>query len=102
MGQRTVKMYLYHWIGLLAGKKCAGRGWRMLVECLSAGRGISLPALSAATGHLASKMTSAYAMVRQQFGVSIGQFEGVQEALARIGGLTYALESCQINDRRGN
>ena len=41
-------------------------------------------------------MTSAYAMVRQQFGVSIGQFEGVQEALARIGGLTYTLESCRL------
>lgn len=81
---------------IIGGQECAGRGWRMLVECLSAGRGISLPALSAATGHLASKMTSAYAMVRQQFGVSIGQFEGVQEALARIGGLTYTLESCRL------
>ena len=68
----------------------------MLVECLSAGRGISLPALSTATGHLAAKMTSAYTVVRQQFGVSIGQFEGVQEGLARIGGLTYALESCRL------
>ncbi|MCQ8888734.1 acyl-CoA dehydrogenase [Pseudoalteromonas carrageenovora] len=81
---------------IIGGEQGAGRGWRMLVECLSAGRGISLPALSTATGHLASKMTSAYAMVRQQFGVSIGQFEGVQEALARIGGLTYALESCRL------
>ena len=81
---------------IIGGQECAGRGWRMLVECLSAGRGISLPALSAATGHLAAKMTSAYAVVRQQFGVSIGQFEGVQEALARIGGLTYTLESCRL------
>ena len=64
---------------IIGGEQGAGRGWRMLVECLSAGRGISLPALSTATGHLASKMTSAYSVVRQQFGVSIGQFEGVQE-----------------------
>jgi len=81
---------------IIGGEQGAGRGWRMLVECLSAGRGISLPALSSATGHLAARMTSAYAVVRQQFGVSIGQFEGVQEALARIGGFTYALESCRL------
>ncbi|CAM4105019.1 acyl-CoA dehydrogenase [Pseudoalteromonas ostreae] len=81
---------------IIGGQQGAGRGWRMLVECLSAGRGISLPALSSATGHLCARMTSAYAMVRQQFGVSIGQFEGVQEALARIGGLTYSLESCRL------
>ena len=81
---------------VIGGQQGAGRGWRMLVECLSAGRGISLPALSTATGHLAAKMTSAYSVVRQQFGVSIGQFEGVQEGLARIGGLTYALESCRL------
>ena len=81
---------------IIGGQQGAGRGWRMLVECLSAGRGISLPALSSATGHLCARMTSAYATVRQQFGVSIGQFEGVQEALARIGGLTYSLESCRL------
>lgn len=81
---------------IIGGQQGAGRGWRMLVECLSAGRGISLPALSSATGHLCSRMTSAYAVVRQQFGVSIGQFEGVREALARIGGLTYSLESCRL------
>ncbi|MCQ8877540.1 acyl-CoA dehydrogenase [Pseudoalteromonas shioyasakiensis] len=81
---------------IIGGQQGAGRGWRMLVECLSAGRGISLPALSSATGHLCARMTSAYAMVRQQFGLSIGQFEGVQEALARIGGLTYSLEACRL------
>jgi alkylation response protein AidB-like acyl-CoA dehydrogenase len=81
---------------IIGGQQGAGRGWRMLVECLSAGRGVSLPALSSATGHLAAKMTSAYAVVRQQFGLSIGQFEGVQASLARIGGLTYTLESCRL------
>jgi acyl-CoA dehydrogenase len=78
---------------IIGGQEYAGRGWRMLVECLSAGRGISLPALSAACGHLTSRMTSAYAYVRRQFGLSIGKFEGVQESLARIGGTTYALEA---------
>ncbi|MBD1388568.1 acyl-CoA dehydrogenase [Neiella sp. HB171785] len=78
---------------IIGGPEYAGRGWRMLVECLSAGRGISLPALSTATGHLAARMTGAYSYVRRQFGLPIGQFEGVQEAMARIGGYTYVLEA---------
>ncbi|NHI00606.1 MULTISPECIES: acyl-CoA dehydrogenase [Oceanimonas] len=80
---------------IIGGPDYAGRGWRMLVECLSAGRGISLPALGTACGHLATRSTSAYAVVRKQFGLSIGRFEGVQEALARIGGLTYQLEAAR-------
>ncbi|WP_375055033.1 acyl-CoA dehydrogenase [Zobellella sp. DQSA1] len=78
---------------IIGGPDYAGRGWRMLVECLSAGRGISLPALGTASGHLAVRTTSAYSYVRKQFGLSIGKFEGVQEALARIGGMTYQLEA---------
>ena len=78
---------------IIGGQQYAGKGWRMLVECLSAGRGISLPALGAAIGHLATRTTGAYAYVRKQFGVSIGRFEGVGEALGRIGGLTYLLEA---------
>lgn len=81
---------------IIGGPDYAGRGWRMLVECLSAGRGISLPALATATGHLATRMTGAYAYVRQQFGLSIGKFEGVQEALARIGAYTYNLEAMRV------
>ncbi|MBU3823196.1 MAG: acyl-CoA dehydrogenase, partial [Candidatus Oceanisphaera merdipullorum] len=78
---------------IIGGPEFAGRGWRMLVECLSAGRGISLPALGTASGHLSVLSTSAYAYVRKQFGLSIGKFEGVQEALGSIGGLTYQLEA---------
>ncbi|RJX73603.1 acyl-CoA dehydrogenase [Vibrio sinensis] len=78
---------------LIGGQKYAGKGWRMLVECLSAGRGISLPALGTAIGHLTSRTTGAYAYVRKQFGMSIGKFEGVAEALGRIGGMTYLLEA---------
>lgn len=81
---------------IIGGPDYAGRGWRMLVECLSAGRGISLPALATATGHLAARMTGAYGYVRQQFGLSIGKFEGVQESLARIGGCTYSLEAMRV------
>ncbi|MFT5789111.1 MAG: acyl-CoA dehydrogenase [Shewanella sp.] len=80
---------------IIGGPQYAGRGWRMLVECLSAGRGISLPALSTALGHMATKTTTAYSAVRQQFGMPIGQFEGVQEALARIISNTYQLEAAR-------
>ncbi|CAM2835776.1 acyl-CoA dehydrogenase [Vibrio rarus] len=78
---------------LIGGADYAGKGWRMLVECLSAGRGISLPALGASVGHLTAKTTGAYSFVRKQFGLSIGRFEGVAESLGRIGGLTYLLEA---------
>jgi len=78
---------------IIGGVDYAGKGWRMLVECLSAGRGISLPALATATGHLAHRMTGAYAYVRQQFGMPIGKFEGVQAAMGLIGGHNYILES---------
>ncbi|RUO32116.1 acyl-CoA dehydrogenase [Aliidiomarina sedimenti] len=78
---------------IIGGQDYAGKGWRMLVECLSAGRGISLPALATASGHVAQRMTGAYAYVRHQFGLPIGKFEGVQAAMGRIGGLNYSVES---------
>ncbi|WP_339879109.1 acyl-CoA dehydrogenase [Pseudidiomarina gelatinasegens] len=78
---------------IIGGQDYAGKGWRMLMECLSAGRGISLPALATATGHVTERMTGAYAYVRQQFGLPIGKFEGVQAAMGKIGGTNYILES---------
>ncbi|WP_163933323.1 acyl-CoA dehydrogenase [Paraferrimonas sp. SM1919] len=78
---------------IIGGVDYAGRGWRMLVECLSAGRGISLPALATSTSHMALKTTTAYGNVRKQFGVSLTQFEGVEEALARMVANTYLLEA---------
>jgi len=80
---------------IIGGAQFAGKGWRMLVECLSAGRGISLPALATASGHVTTKTTTAYSYVRQQFGMSIGHFEGVQEAMARIIANTYQLEAAR-------
>ena len=78
---------------VIGGQDQIGKGWRMLVECLSVGRGISLPALSAGAGKFVSHMTGAYTRTRKQFGIPIGKFEGVEEALGRIGGLTYMMES---------
>lgn len=80
---------------IIGGRDYAGQGWRMLVECLSVGRCISLPAMSVASGKVASYTTGAYARIRDQFGLSIGKFEGVDEAMARIGGFTYQMEASQ-------
>lgn len=81
---------------IIGGVAMAGHGWRMLIECLSAGRGISLPALSVAGGKVMYRLTSAYAKVRQQFHVPIAQFEGVREQLAQIAGKAFMLQSMQI------
>lgn len=78
---------------VIGGEKMLGQGWRMLMECLSIGRGISLPAVSAAQAQLAYRMTGAYSVLREQFHLSIAQFEGVAAALARIAGLTYLIEA---------
>jgi len=81
---------------IIGGVERAGQGWRMLVECLSEGRAISLPALGTATAQLCYRTTGAYARLRVQFNIAIGNFEGVEEALARISGNTYQLEACRI------
>jgi acyl-CoA dehydrogenase len=78
---------------VIGGRNGIGQGWRMLMECLAEGRGISLPALAAGAGQFACRYTGAYAAVRRQFGLPIGRFEGVEEALARIAGLTYQMDA---------
>jgi len=80
---------------LVGGTKYVGQGWRMLVECLAEGRGISLPALSVGAGKTASRFTGAYAAIRRQFNVPIGRFEGVEESLARIAALTYQMDAAR-------
>ena len=75
---------------LIGGEDYIGHGWRMLVECLSVGRAITLPSTSSGASKLAAVVTGAYSRIRKQFGLSIGRFEGVEEALARIAGNAYA------------
>lgn len=74
---------------IIGGQKMAGEGWRMLVECLSIGRAISLPACGAAQSLLGSIAASAYSLIREQFHTPIGNFEGVEDNLGKIGGLSY-------------
>lgn len=86
---------------IIGGQKNIGRGWQMLVSCLGAGRGISLPALGVSTAQVAFKSASEYAAVREQFGLSIGQFEGIQEKLADIAGKTYLQEAMRVLTTEG-
>ncbi len=80
---------------IIGGVDHAGQGWRMLMERLATGRGISLPALATGTAKLASRATGAYARVRKQFKLPIGRFEGVEEALARVAGYTYITDAAR-------
>lgn len=80
---------------IIGGKEQAGNGWRMLMESLAVGRGISLPAQSAGGSKVAARSIGAYAAIRQQFGLNIGKFEGIEEPMARIGGYTYLLEAAR-------
>lgn len=80
---------------IIGGVSQAGNGWRMLMECLAAGRSISLPALSAGAGKLASRATGAYAHVRRQFKTPIGRFEGVEEKLAFIAAGSYTMDAAR-------
>lgn len=78
---------------VIGGLTNAGKGWGMLMESLGAGRGISLPAQSAGGNKLVSRLVGNHAMIRKQFGLSIGKFEGVEEPMARIAANTYFTES---------
>lgn len=78
---------------IIGGREKAGHGWQMLMESLGVGRGISLPAQSTAGAQMATRALGAYTAVRRQFGINIGKFEGIEEPLARVGGLTYLMEA---------
>jgi alkylation response protein AidB-like acyl-CoA dehydrogenase len=81
---------------IIGGAEQAGSGWRMLMECLSIGRSISLPALATASSKVAYRFTGAYARLRRQFNTPISSFEGIEEALGTIAGYTYLLEAARI------
>ena len=80
---------------IIGGPKMAGQGWRMLMECLAAGRSISLPSSACGYAKIAVRATGGYARVRSQFKTPIGRFEGVEEALARMGGNLYMMDAAR-------
>jgi acyl-CoA dehydrogenase len=80
---------------IIGGRRMAGEGWRMLMECLAAGRSISLPSSAVGYAKLAARSTGGYARIRSQFKLPIGRFEGVEEALATIGGNLYMMDAAR-------
>lgn len=80
---------------IIGGKDGAGNGWRMLMESLAVGRGISLPAQATGGAKTAVRAVGAYAAIRKQFGLNIGKFEGIEEPMARIGGYTYLMDAAR-------
>ena len=80
---------------IIGGPKMAGQGWRMLVEQLSVGRCISLPSSATGAAKAAVFATGAYARIRKQFNTGVGHFEGVQEVLARMTGVTYIMDAAR-------
>lgn len=81
---------------VIGGQPMLGRGWRMLMECLAAGRGISLPSSNTGMAKLAVRTTGAYARVRAQFKTAIGHFEGIEEPLTRMGGNLYLMDAARM------
>lgn len=81
---------------IIGGPKMAGSGWRMLMESLSIGRSISLPALSTAAAKAIYRNTGAYSRIRKQFNLPLASFEGIEEALSLIAGNMYILEATRI------
>jgi acyl-CoA dehydrogenase len=80
---------------IIGGVGQVGNGWKMLMQCLATGRGISLPALSTGASKMACRNTGAYARIRKQFNLSIGEFEGIEEPLSRIAGQTYIIDAAR-------
>lgn len=80
---------------IIGGQERIGQGWKMLMSALAAGRGISLPSLSAAGAAYVARTTGAYARIREQFNISIAKFEGIEEPLARIAGTAYLLDAAR-------
>ncbi|MCY1398263.1 Acyl-coenzyme A dehydrogenase [compost metagenome] len=81
---------------LIGGQEMLGKGWMMLMNCLSVGRSISLPAVGTGMAKFTSLVTGQYAQVREQFNVPIASFEGIQEAMARIGGNAWMMDAARM------
>ncbi|MBC7281997.1 acyl-CoA dehydrogenase [Hoeflea sp.] len=80
---------------IIGGPDYAGKGWMMLMSALAAGRGVSLPSLSCAAASTSAHATGAYARIREQFGIPVGKFEGVQSHLGRLAANAYTLDSAR-------
>jgi acyl-CoA dehydrogenase len=80
---------------IIGGIAQAGQGWKMLMQCLATGRAISLPALSTAAAKYTCRNVGAYARIRKQFNRPLGEFEGIEDPLARMAGDAYILDAAR-------
>jgi acyl-CoA dehydrogenase len=69
---------------IIGGEKNCGEGWKMLMECLAAGRGVSLPASALGTALTITYGVSGYANLRKQFNIPLSKMQGIQEKLSRM------------------
>ncbi|WP_319781907.1 acyl-CoA dehydrogenase FadE [Oceanisphaera sp. IT1-181] len=81
---------------IIGGPAMAGQGWRMLTECLSVGRGITLPSTGTAGSRISALASGAYSRIRRQFRIPIGKMEGIEEPLARLGGNAYLSDAASM------
>ncbi len=80
---------------IIGGEKMVGQGWRMLMECLAAGRAISLPSSSTSGAKAMLRFTTAYSRIRKQFGLPVGRMEGIEEAITRMVETAYVNEAAR-------
>jgi acyl-CoA dehydrogenase len=80
---------------VIGGEAQVGQGWRMLMECLAAGRAISLPALGSAMQQTALYVSNGYAQIREQFGLPIGKFHAIAGLLAQMSAELYASDAAR-------
>ena len=78
---------------VIGGENNIGNGWKMLMECLSAGRGISLPATANASSKVASFGIINYIKVRDQFGIKLKDMEAIQEKVNKMILNTWIIQS---------
>ncbi|WP_287028835.1 acyl-CoA dehydrogenase [Pseudomonas sp. UBA6310] len=81
---------------IIGGEEMIGKGWMMLMNCLSVGRSISLPAVGTSAAKATGYASGRYAQIREQFNVPLSAFEGIQEALARIGGNAWLTDAARV------
>ncbi|MET3459687.1 acyl-CoA dehydrogenase [Variovorax atrisoli] len=80
---------------IIGGEQQVGQGWRMLMECLAAGRAISLPALGSAMQQTALYVANGYGQIREQFGMPVGRFHAVAGLVAQMSAELYASDAAR-------
>ena len=64
---------------IIGGEDKIGEGWKMLMECLAVGRGVSLPATANGSSKFVTQSIMNYINIRKQFNMNIGNMEAVRE-----------------------